>query len=241
MPKFFYTLLLVAIISFTASAQNNKTGTWGILTVLMPGDSAHRWGGYSELQVRSNGPVFNQFQYYEAKAGISYDLDKYFTALIGGGRYTTYDYNNLGAGPTTIEARMWEQMSVSQYLSRIKLEHRYRIEQRWLNGIYRNRFRYRLNLFIPLNSKKIEAKTWFVSVFDEIFLNNKEPNFERNRISAALGYQFDKKWIVQAGWVNQYNYIPNQSNDKNNILLMLMYRINRKNSAKREHLPSTSD
>jgi hypothetical protein len=241
MPKFFYTLLLVAIISFTASAQNNKTGTWGILTVLMPGDSAHRWGGYSELQVRSNGPAFNQFQYYEAKAGISYDLDKYFTALIGGGRYTTYDYNNLGAGPTTIEARMWEQMSVSQYLSRIKLEHRYRIEQRWLNGIYRNRFRYRLNLFIPLNSKKIEAKTWFVSVFDEIFLNNKEPNFERNRISAALGYQFDKKWIVQAGWVNQYNYIPNQSNDKNNILLMLMYRINRKNSAKREHLPSTSD
>jgi hypothetical protein len=240
MPKFFYTLLLVAIISFTASAQNNKTGTWGILTVLMPGDSAHRWGGYSELQVRSNGPAFNQFQYYEAKAGISYDLDKYFTALIGGGRYTTYDYNNLGAGPTTIEARMWEQMSVSQYLSRIKLEHRYRVEQRWLNGIYRNRFRYRLNLFIPLNNKKIEAKTYFVSIFDEIFLNNKEPNFERNRVSAALGYQFDKKWIVQAGWVNQYNYIPNQSNDKNNILLMLMYRINR-SASKREHLPSTSD
>ncbi|MES2275081.1 MAG: DUF2490 domain-containing protein [Bacteroidota bacterium] len=240
MTKFFYTLFFFAIITITASAQNNKTGTWGILTALMPGDSLHKWGGYSELQIRTNGPAFNQFQYYEAKAGISYDIDKYFTALIGGGRYTTYDYNNVGAGPNVIEARMWEQMSVSQYLSRIKLEHRYRVEQRWLNGIYRNRFRYRLNLFIPLNSKKIEAKTYFVSVFDEVFLNNKEPNFERNRISAALGYQFDKKWIVQAGWINQYNYIPNQSNDKNNMLLMLMYRINR-NGAKREHLPSTSD
>jgi hypothetical protein len=241
MPKSFYAFFFFLIIAFTASAQNNKTGTWGIATVLMPGDSVHRWGGYSELQVRTNGAGFSQFQYYEAKAGISYDLDRYFTALIGGGRYTTYDYNNVGAGPTTIEARMWEQMSVSQYLSRIKLEHRYRVEQRWLNGIYRNRFRYRLNMFVPLNSKKIEAKTWFVSVFDEIFLNNKEPNFERNRISAALGYQLDKKWIVQAGWINQYNYIPNQSNDKNNVMLMLMYRINRKNGSKREHLPSTSD
>lgn len=240
MPKLFYAFLFLTILSFSASAQTTKTGTWGIFTALMPGDSAHRWGGYAELQLRANS-AFSQFQYYETKAGISYDLDKYFTALIGGGRYTTYDYNNLGAGPTTIEARLWEQMSVSQYLSRIKLEHRYRVEQRWLNGIYRNRFRYRLNLFIPLNSKKIEAKTWFVSVFDEIFLNNQEPNFERNRISAALGYQFDKKWIVQGGWINQYNYLPNQSNAKNNIMLMLMYRINRKNSAKREHLPSTSD
>jgi hypothetical protein len=240
MPKFFYTLLLFIIICFTASAQNNKVGAWGIFTALMPGDSAHRWGGYSELQLRENG-AFNQFNYYELKAGISYDLDKYFTALIGGGRYATYDYTNLSAGPTTLEARMWEQMSVSQYLYRIKLEHRYRIEQRWVNGLYRNRFRYRLNLFIPLNNTKIVAKTWFISAYDEIFLNNNEPNFERNRISAALGYQVDKKWIVQAGWVNQYNYIPNLSTDKDNIMLTLMYRINRKNSAKREHLPSTSD
>jgi hypothetical protein len=240
MPKSFYFILVFFIAGFSASAQNSKTGTWGIFTALMPGDSVHRWGGYSELQVRENG-VFNQFNYYELKAGISYDLDKYFTALIGGGRYTTYDYQNVGAGPTTIEARFWEQMSVSQYLHRIKLEHRYRVEQRWLNGIYRNRFRYRLNVFVPLNKTKIEPKTWFISAYDEIFLNNKEPNFERNRISAALGYQIDKKWIVQAGWVNQYNYVPNLSNDKDNVMLMLMYRINRKNSAKREHLPSTSD
>jgi hypothetical protein len=240
MRKFLY-LFLFLISAFSASAQNNKLGTWGVITALMPGDSAHKWGGYSELQVRTNGAGFSQFQYYEVKAGVSYDIDKYFTALIGGGRYTTYDYTNISAGPNTIEARMWEQMSVSQYLYRIKLEHRYRVEQRWLNGIYRNRFRYRLNLFVPLNNTKIEAKTWFISAYDEIFLNNKEPNFERNRISAALGYQFDKKWIVQAGWINQYNYVPNLSNDKNNMIVMLMYRINRKNSAKREHLPSTSD
>lgn len=96
-------------------------------------------------------------------------------------------------------------------------------------------------MFIPLNNVKIVAKTWFISVFDEIFFTNKTPNFERNRVSAALGYQFDKKWIVQAGWINQRNYTPNTSSAKNNMMLTLMYRISRKNSAEQEHLPTTSD
>jgi hypothetical protein len=115
------------------------------------------------------------------------------------------------------------------------------VEQRWVNGDYRNRFRYRLNMFIPLNNTKIVAKTWFLSIFDEVFFNNKAPNFERNRVSASLGYQFDKKWIVQAGWINQRNYTAQASSAKNNMMLTLMYRINRKNAVEREHLPTTND
>jgi hypothetical protein len=231
---------VLTICSFSVKAQDSKTGTWGIITVLMPGDSVHRWGGYSELQIRTNG-AFSQFQYYEAKAGVSYDIDKNFVALMGTGTYHTYDYLDLSKGPNTNEYRVWEQMTINQYLTPIKFEHRYRVEQRWVNGDYRNRFRYRLNMFIPLNNTKIVAKTWFLSIFDEVFFNNKVPNFERNRISASLGYQFDKKWIVQAGWINQRNYVVNQSSAKNNIMLTLMYRINRKNAAQREHLPTTND
>lgn len=233
-------LPVLLIFSVTAFAQSAPVGTWGIATLVLPGDSTHKWGGYSEFQVRENN-VFSNFNYYEMKAGISYDLGKDFTALIGTGRYTTYDYQNLDAGPLTTETRLWEQMTTTQFLSRLKLEHRYRVEQRWVNGIYRNRFRYRLNVFIPINNTKIVAKTYFISLFDEVFLNNAEPNFERNRVSAALGYQFDRSWILQAGWINQYNYIPNQSNDKNNVMLMLMYRINRKKATPREHIPTTAD
>jgi hypothetical protein len=233
-------LILLNLYSFTVKAQDSKLGTWGIATVVLPGDSSHKWGGYSELQLRANG-AFSQFQYYEAKAGVSYDIDKNFIALLGTGTYHTYDYTDLGKGPTTNEFRLWEQMTVNQFLYRIKFEHRYRVEQRWVNGDYRNRFRYRLNMFIPLNNTKIVAKTWFLSVFDEVFFNNKAPNFERNRVSAALGYQFDKKWIVQAGWLNQRNYTAVQSSAKNNIMLMLMYRINRKNGVARERVPTTTD
>lgn len=239
MVKYLLFILFITI-TCSVSAQNSNVGTWGIATLVLPGDSIHKWGGYTELQVRTND-VLNNFMYYEVKAGVSYDIDKNFIALLGTGRYTTYDYQNISAGPTATETRLWEQITTNQFLYRLKLEHRYRAEQRWLSGVYRNRFRYRINVFVPLNNTKIIAKTWFISVFDEVFLNNQAPNFERNRVSAALGYQFDKSWIGQAGWLNQYNYLPTVSNDKNNIMLMLMYRINRKHAVAGERLPTTSD
>ncbi|OOQ58167.1 DUF2490 domain-containing protein [Mucilaginibacter pedocola] len=232
--------LILTLSSLKVNAQDSKLGTWGIVTIVMPGDSVHHWGGYTEFQTRTNGP-FSQFQYYEAKGGVSYNIDQNFVALVGTGTYHTFDYRDVGAGATVNETRFWEQMTISQYLSRLKFEHRYRAEQRIVNDAYRNRFRYRLNMFIPLNNKKIIPKTWFISVFDEIFVNNKAPNFERNRFSTALGYQFDKKWIAQVGWLNQTNFTASTSSGKNNIMLMLMYRINRKNSQQREHLPTTTD
>ncbi|MCC8424036.1 DUF2490 domain-containing protein [Mucilaginibacter sp. UR6-11] len=234
------TILLFAFLflSFSVRAQNNKTGVFGIATVVLPGDSLHRWGGYAELQTRSDKP-FDQFFYYETKAGISFDLDKSFTALLGTGRYVTNDNpENLKVSK---EFRLWEQMTINQFLYRVKLEHRYRVEQRWVNGIYRNRFRYRLNLFVPLNNTKIVAGTYFISVYDELFMNNAAPHFERNRFSAALGYQFNNAINVQAGWLNQYNYSPTFAADKNNLALTFMYRINRKNALPREHMPSTGD
>jgi hypothetical protein len=122
-----YKTLLKAIVAFfffatnalTVNAQDTKLGTWGIVTVVMPGDSAHRWGGYTELQTRTNG-FLSQFQYYEAKIGVSYDIDKNFIALLGTGTYHTFDYHDVGAGATVNETRFWEQMTINQYLTRQK-------------------------------------------------------------------------------------------------------------------------
>ncbi|TWR30550.1 DUF2490 domain-containing protein [Mucilaginibacter pallidiroseus] len=234
------TIIFTISLSTVLKAQNYKTGTWGIATITLPGDSAHHWGGYIELQARAN-EIANQFFYYETKGGVSYDIAKNYIALIGTGRYVTKDFTNLEAPPTVQEFRLWEQFTINSFLDRLKLEHRYRAEQRWLNGIYRNRFRYRLNVVVPLNHKKVEAKTYFISVFDELFFNNKAPHFERNRFSAAFGYQFDKSLSVQAGYLDQYNYNLTSSGAKNNIAIVVQYRINRKNSKPKEHIPGAND
>ncbi|MXV52737.1 DUF2490 domain-containing protein [Pedobacter sp. HMF7647] len=227
------------LLFISQNAYSQKWGTWGIGSVVLPA-SEKGWGAYMEAQVRTNA-VFDEFQYYEVKGGISYDIDKNFTALIGTGRYETYDYRDLGKGPVIGETRLWEQMTINQFLNRLKFEHRYRIEQRWLNGVYRNRYRYRLNLILPLNNVKLQPKTFFVNAFDEIFLNNKAPRFERNRISAGLGYQATKTWIFQAGWLNQTNFSLTEGIGKNNLMMTVIYRIDRKKQSPNEHLPTHND
>jgi|SRR5215217_4592499 len=231
-------IFVLSACAFSAKAQNNQTGIFGVATITMPGDSATRWGGYIELQSRSN-KFFNQFFYYETKGGISYDIANNYTALLGTGRYVT-DENDLGLTPNS-EFRLWEQMTINSFLDRVKFEHRYRAEQRWVNGIYRNRFRYRLNMVIPLNNKKVVAGTFFVGIFDEVFFNNKAPHFERNRFSAGLGYQFDKSFSLQLGWLNQYNFNLTNAGAKNNLAININYRIHRDHAKSKEHIPTSAD
>ncbi len=245
-------LTLGRTLAQTALTPATPWGTWLIGTLVLPGGEK-KWGGFAEVQARSNG-VFQQFFYNELKAGISYDVDKNFSLMIASGRYTTYDYNDLSTGPLNTEKRLWEQLIINQYLSRLKFEHRYRVEQRWLSfrdgtDAYRNRIRYRLNMFVPLNDHTVTDKTVFLSIYDEIFLNPLGPTFERNRVYAGLGYQFNQQWILQLGWVNQTNYnpatfeqgvfTPQQSSGKNNLVVGLTYRLKRRSTS--ERLPSQPD
>lgn len=257
--RFTFALLVILLVSTSSHslAQTSITpsspwGTWLIGTVQLP-TGEKKWGGFAEVQARANG-VFNQFFYDELKGGVSYDLDKNFTLTVAGGRYATYDYQALSDGPLNAENRLWEQLIINQYLTRLKFEHRYRVEQRWFtfrDGTtpYRSRIRYRLNMFVPLNNHTVTAKTTFLSLYDEIFLNPVGPTFERNRLYAGIGYQFDQQWIVQLGWVNQTNYnaanfdqgifTPQLATGKNNLVVGLTYRLKRRSVS--ERLPTQPD
>ena len=212
---------------FSAYAQYDGVGGWNVLTLNLPGSMEHRWGGYLEAQNR-NYSITDRFYYYEVKGGVSYNIDKNNIALLGIGRYVTYDFEDVDDGPTLQEFRFWQQFVSNQYLGRIKFEHRYRIEQRWFNTGYRNRFRYRLSANIPINKPKVEPGTLFGIVYDELFFNNKAPNFERNRVAALLGYQFSKQVSIQTGLLNQYNITSTTNNRKYYFLLNAIYNIQRK-------------
>ncbi|WP_345950838.1 DUF2490 domain-containing protein [Mucilaginibacter sp. PAMB04274] len=224
-PLFFFLTLFVTTLS--VKAQYNGVGGWNVVTLNLPSTTEHRWGGYLEAQNR-NYSVTNRFYYYEFKGGVSYALDKNNTALLGMGRYVTYNYQDIDDGPDFQEFRLWEQFASTQYLSRIKFEHRYRVEQRWFNTGYRNRFRYRLSANIPINKPKVEPGTLFGIVYDELFFNNKEPNFERNRVAALLGFQFNKAFSIQTGILNQFNNTNTADNRKYYFLLNAIYTIQRK-------------
>ncbi len=227
----YFFILFIAILSLTfnktkAQGQFYGTGSWNIVTINLPGSTTHRWGGYFEAQDRNYG-IVSKFYYYEVKTGVSYNFDNNSFALLGTGRYTTYGFDAVDDGPQITETRLWEQLTTNHYISRLKLEHRYRVEQRWLNTGYRNRFRYRLTATLPLNKPKLEKGALFAAAFGEVFFNNKQPNFERNRFSPSIGYKFSKPFTLQAGVINQRNYQINTSDDKNYLIITATYNIQR--------------
>lgn len=211
------TVLIVLLLSFSAHSQTPGMGTWNLVNVKTSFNK--NWGAFFEAQVRSQG-MFSNFSYHEYKGGIGYNVTSNFNITVAAGQYVTYrPYGNFDTVINS-EFRFWQQFTVFNNLGRVKLEHRYRTEQRWLSNGYRNRFRYRVNPIIPLNSSKVTDHTIFISVYDEIFLTNLRPFFERNRLYGGLGYVFNKYFTLQAGILNQYDYsLPNTTVNKNYLQL----------------------
>ncbi|MBX2922696.1 MAG: DUF2490 domain-containing protein [Chitinophagaceae bacterium] len=201
----FPTLICVFLPLF-AFCQTKNLGSWNVINTRL--SLTKNWSVFNELQLRSQS-FYNDHFYYEVKGGVSYNINKNFSVLAGTGKYITYDAEqegNFQKPITANETRLWQQLTMNHYLEQIKFEHRYRAEQRWFTTGYRNRFRYRISTALPVNKSKIEPGAFFLTTFNEIFLTNKAPYFERNRFFIGLGYELNELLIVQPGYVYQYDY-----------------------------------
>jgi hypothetical protein len=231
--------ILVLVCSMTiANAQTDGLGTWNVVNLRKTFNS--KWNGFFEAQIRSQ-QFYNDFSYHEYKGGIGYNFGKQFSVVLAAGQYVTYTpHGNLDT-VTNSEFRLWQQFTLTNNINRLKIEHRYRTEQRWASSGYRNRFRYRLNTIIPINKKAVEKNAVYATVSDEIFLTDKKPYFERNRFFAGLGYVFSKLFTLQGGFLRQYDYrATGTSTGKNYLQVSLLFSINEHKSARERH-PSTTD
>ncbi len=221
-----------------ALAQNEGLGTWNIANFRYSFNK--KWSVWSELQTRSN-QFYNHFYYHELKAGFQYNLTDAAALLMGTGQYTTYSPGGNFKSPVlTHESRLWQQVTLTNNISRLKLEHRYRIEQRWLTQGYRNRFRYRLSSIVPLNNATLQPHVFYLTAFDEIFLTNQKPHFERNRLYGGAGYQFSKTFTLQCGFITQYDYRAIGTSITNNFLQTLLL-FNFKQKENKEYHPAAVD
>lgn len=211
---------ILLLVQGIACAQKSHFGSWNVINTRIT--LAPRFEAFNELQLRSQSFYKDHF-YYEVKGGISYFINKNFSFLAGAGRYITYSDPGSFTKPITgNEFRFWQQLTMNNYLEKIKFEHRYRVEQRWFKTGYRNRFRYRLNAAVPIGHNKIEPRTPYVAAFNEIFLTNKAPYFERNRVFVGGGYQINNYIGIQPGYVYQYDYRNGNGAGKHFFQLTLM-------------------
>lgn len=228
-------LLSLLSVAFTANAQ---MGTWNVLNV--KSNITDKWSLFGEVQVRSLR-FYDDFHYYEYKGGATFNINKNFSLQGGLGNYDTYrEGGNFKTPMVNDEFRTWLQFSMKQNLDRIKFEHRYRAEQRWTINGFRNRFRYRIQSVVPLNSKKLEKGTFYAAVWNEIFFTNNAPYFERNRAFLGGGYELSDHLAIQTGYLYQFDYRLNDETGRNFFQLSLLYELSIKKK-KQEHVPGGID
>ena len=159
-----------------------------------------RWSVFTEGQVRL-WEVASNLNEWLVRAAAHYDLSPQTMVGLGSMWDETRPFDD---GPVRTENRIYQQFALRHDWARSVFEHRYRLEQRWLEQAdktsYSNRFRYRLQITMPLNRKTMEPGTYFINLYDEIFLNfDSERTFDQNRFYVAAGRQFTTHANLQLG------------------------------------------
>ena len=202
-----YSIFIWLCLAFLGSsttqlqAQQDELGNW--LMYFGTNRVADKWSIHSEIQHRNHTVKFGNIEQLLLRTGVNYHLSSNAILTGGLGYIDSYVFESPQDGPETSEWRFFQQMILINQVGRLKFEHRYRLEQRWVNSDFRHRVRYRFMAFLPLNKPRITQGTVFFALYDEIFLNTEQTFFDRNRFYLALGYQISPISQIQVGWMRQ--------------------------------------
>lgn len=209
MKKALLLIITFYLIINKIFAQNFDLGSWNIINLKY--EHTEKWSVFGEAQLRSL-KFYNNFHYYEYKGGINFKIYNNVTLTLAAGSYQTYkEGGNFVLPKNNDEFRLWPQVTLFQYVGKLKVEQRYRTELRFTNNGYRNRFRYRLGVSYMFGKKVNDYLPFLISVSNELFFTNNEPYFERNRLQFAFNYKPSKGTTIQIGYLHQFDY---QINDE---------------------------
>lgn len=194
-------IIIQAIYSVCLFSQETEPGNW--LMYFGQNKLNENWSIHSEIQYRNHTVSPGNIEQLLIRGGMNYHLDPKAFVTIGYGHITSHDYESEQKAPESTEHRIWQQLIMKNSIGKTKFEHRYRVEQRWVNDDYRNRLRYRLMATIPFSGNEIEKGDFYLGLYDEVFLNTEDNFFDRNRLFGAIGYQLNANTGLQVGALNQ--------------------------------------
>lgn len=210
MNKFFVAILFLFTSTFVFS-QTSDLGNWMIYFGNKQINS--KWNWHHEVQYRNYNAI-GDLEQLLLRTGIGYNLtENNNNILLGYGFINSQNYildtdDKIGIN----EHRVFQQFITRQRFGRLKLQHRYRVEQRWVeNQDFKLRFRYFLAFNIPVNKQDMVDNALYVSLYNEVFLNHKNNIFDRNRIYGGLGYKLNSLIRFEVGYMSQVYSHGNRS------------------------------
>lgn len=178
------------------------------------------------------------------------DIARFSLSPIGWWGTWSNNSDNLFFQP---EFRIIPQVILAQKIGRIGISHRYRYEFRFQGdkksvadgwdaskGYYhfgddmhtRGRFRYLFRTLTPLNHISIQPQTFYLDIYNEIFLNAgssvKNTNLlDQNRLYFGLGYRFKADIRLTVGYLkhNAFRFNNTQQNnvEANDVLQIFLF------------------
>jgi hypothetical protein len=219
----FFSFLSPVIFTWCQKSFSNQQHAW--ISYIGNHKLSNKFSLHTEYQWRRND-YFNNWQQSLTRVGIDYHVNPNLSVTAGYAWILTFPYGEQPILNEFNEHRIWQQLTFkNKFESKFRIidvQHRYRLEQRLIenyiksdNGeivkgenIFRQRIRYRVQMYIPLNKKSMTDKIIFLNVNDEIFLGFGEGIgknvLDQNRFNAALGWKFNSNFNVQFGYLNQY-------------------------------------
>lgn len=198
--KKIFLLLSILIITFTATAQETGEDKWGSWAMLFTNNRvSEKLSIHAEAQYRNYefGSNFNQLL---LRTALNYDISDNAMVSLGYGNITTDPtFEEIDGEETFNEHRIYQQFVLRNAVGKLKFSHRYRLEQRFIEDAEtQHRARYFLRVTYPLN------ETWFLTAYDEVFINLQEPIFGQNRLYGAVGYNFSPSVSLQVGYLKNH-------------------------------------
>jgi len=218
-----YIVLIISVLlfyktSYSQKSIHNQQHAW--ITYQGNHKLTSKWGLHTEYQWRRSD-YFQDWQQSLARIGLDYHFQPNAFLSAGYGNIVTFQYGSLPVNHSFNEHRIWEQFTQTSTVGRVAIQHRYRLEQRFLESyeklgsefvrsstLFRNRIRYRALAYIPINKPTMTDNTLFININDEVFLGFGQGIgtniLDQNRFQTAIGWKFDSKCMIQIGYLNQY-------------------------------------
>lgn len=198
------------------NAQDSNFGNWLMYFGNKKIDT--KWNIHNEVQYR-NYNVIGDLEQLLLRTGLGYTFNEgKNNVLLGYGYILSENYiDDTNTKQTVNEHRIFQQFISLQTIGSVKLNHRYRFEQRFIEDDFKLRFRYFLGLNIPIAN----ASKYYFSAYNELFLNTENVIFDRNRIYFGLGFKVNDSIKIEAGYMSQL--FETSSRDQLNVMTFITF------------------
>ncbi len=209
------SLIFLFLAMNTSFAQDSNFGNW--LIYFGNKQINTNWNWHHEVQYR-NYDAIGDLEQLLLRTGFGYNLtENNNNILLGYGFIASENYIGDSDDKVSInEHRIYQQFITKQSIGKLKLSHRYRFEQRFVESDFKMRFRYFLSLKLPFFVEEDSSYKWYASSYNERFLNTKSSIFDRNRLYCGIGYNLNSNVRFEIGYMNQF--FENSGRDQLNFI-----------------------